>query len=296
MTRTDVTFRSGQDDCAAWLYTPTAGSEARPVVVMAHGLAGIKEERLDVFAERFVAAGYACLVFDYRHFGASGGEPRQLLDIRSQLADWRAAVAYARGLEGIDPKRVVLWGTSFAGGHVIVTAAEDPGIVAAISQCPFTDGFASSRAMPLWSSLKITGVALADLIGSKFGRPPRTVPSYGPPGSTALMTTPDAVAGATAMLPEGMDVRTDVAARFAFGIIGYYPGRRARDVACPILFVIAESDSVAPPERTRHWAERAPRGEIVDFDTGHFDLYVGDTFERNIAGQLDFLSRHVPVP
>ena len=84
MDRTDVTFPSGTDHCAAWLYRPddtaTTGAALLPVVVMAHGLGGVREERLDTFAERFAAAGYACLVFDYRHFGASGGEPRQLLD------------------------------------------------------------------------------------------------------------------------------------------------------------------------------------------------------------------------
>ncbi|WP_332394589.1 hypothetical protein [Ralstonia sp. 1B3] len=31
--------------------------------------------RLDAFAERFSDAGYACLVFDYRNFGASEGAP-----------------------------------------------------------------------------------------------------------------------------------------------------------------------------------------------------------------------------
>ena len=34
--------------------------------------------------------------FDYRHFGGSAGEPRQLLDIRQQQDDYRAAVGYAR--------------------------------------------------------------------------------------------------------------------------------------------------------------------------------------------------------
>ena len=46
---------------------------------MAHGFSGVREQRLDAYAERFAQAGLAVLVFDYRHFGASGGEPRQLL-------------------------------------------------------------------------------------------------------------------------------------------------------------------------------------------------------------------------
>jgi len=302
MARADVTFPSGSDQCAAWLYTPAVTDQVeagagtkRPIVVLAHGLAGVKELRLDAFAERFTAAGYVCLVFDYRHFGASTGEPRQLLDIGEQLEDWRAAVAYARSLDGIDPDRVVLWGTSFGGGHVIITAAEDTRIAAVIAQCPFTDGLASGTTTPPLSSLKIAVLALRDAIGAKLGRPPVMVASYGPPGSAALMSTPDSVAGIQALIPDGQEVRGDVAARFALGIIGHFPGKHARNVRCPIFFAICEHDSVAPAKTTRKWAAHAPHGEIRLYDAGHFDIYVGDDFERNVTDQLDFLARNVPV-
>lgn len=55
------------------------------MIVMAHSLGGVRQMRLDAFARRFSAAGCRCLVFDYRHFGASAGEPRQLLSVRRQL-------------------------------------------------------------------------------------------------------------------------------------------------------------------------------------------------------------------
>lgn len=297
MTRTDVTFASGGGSCAAWLYAPSGHSPdgALPVIVMAHGLGGVKEMRLDAFAERFTDAGYACLVFDYRHFGASSGEPRQLLNIAAQLEDWRSAVSYARTLEVVDPDRVVVWGTSFGGGHAIVTAAGDRRIAAAISQCPFTSGLASALALPPVSSVKVTARALRDAVGARLGRPPVMVPTYGPPGSTSLMSTPDSVAGVTALIPEGQDIRDDVAARFGLDIVRHFPGRRARHVACPILFAICERDSVAPPGPTRKYAATAPRGEVKLYDAGHFDIYVGAHFELNVTDQLDFLRRHVPI-
>ncbi|WP_260606635.1 alpha/beta hydrolase [Streptomyces sp. WAC08241] len=296
-----MTFSSGSDSCAAWLYTPAISEEdaattARPVVVMAHGLGGVKEERLDAFAERFSAAGYLCLVFDYRHFGASGGQPRQLLDIERQREDWRAAVAHARTLEQADPGRVVVWGTSFGGGHVIVTAAEDRRIAAVIAQCPFTDGLASSLAIPPLTSLKLTARALADVVGSRLvHRAPVMVPTYGAPGSTALMTSPDAAAGVERILPPGTDVPKDVAARFALDIVRSFPGRRAKDITCPAFFAVCERDSVAPPGPTQKYAAQAPRGEIKLYGAGHFDIYVGEDFERNVTDQLAFLTRHVPV-
>ncbi|WP_278265770.1 alpha/beta fold hydrolase [Nocardia sp. AG03] len=297
MTRTDVTFPSDDGTCAAWLYRPAGSAEgpARPIIVLAHGLGGVKEMRLDAFAERFAAAGYLCLVFDYRHFGASSGEPRQLLDIDRQLADWRAAVAYARTVEGADPDRVVVWGTSFGGGHVIITAARDQRIAAAIAQCPFTDGLASSTTMPPTTSAKVTALALRDRVGALLGRAPVMVPTYGPPGSAALMTSPDSESGVLALIPEGTDVRADVAARFALRIIRHFPGRSAREVSCPIHFAICETDAVAPAGATQKYAAQAPRGEVALYDAGHFDIYVGADFERNVTDQLAFLTRHVPA-
>lgn len=89
MPRTDVTFPSGGGSCAAWLYVPNSAPASGPILVMAHGLGGVRQMRLDAFAERFSSAGYRCLLFDYRRFGASPGEPRQLLSVRRQLEDWR---------------------------------------------------------------------------------------------------------------------------------------------------------------------------------------------------------------
>lgn len=107
MRREDVWFNSGGDRISAWLYRPD-GDGVTPLLVMANGLGAVRTMRLDVYAERFAAAGYACLMFDYRNFGDSEGAPRQLLDIRMQLQDWTIATAFARTLPGIDPGRIGL--------------------------------------------------------------------------------------------------------------------------------------------------------------------------------------------
>ena len=135
-SRSDVSFESGAARCAAWLYRPAAPPPF-PCVVMAHGFGGTREVRLDAYAERFAAAGFAALVFDYRHFGASEGEPRQLLDVAKQLGDWRAAIAWARAQPEIDAARVAIWGTSFSGGHVMSLGAEDAQLAAIVAQVPF---------------------------------------------------------------------------------------------------------------------------------------------------------------
>src|SRR3954454_21381328 len=144
--RLDVAFSSAGDECRAWLFMPEV--QRPPLVILGHGLGGTREYGLEPYAERFADAGIAALVFTYRHFGDSGGPPRQLLDIERQLADWAAALAYARNLDGIDRDRIALWGTSFGGGHVIEAAARDGAVAAVVSQGPFTDGPAATRAAP----------------------------------------------------------------------------------------------------------------------------------------------------
>jgi dienelactone hydrolase len=182
MTRTDVAFNSAGVECAAWLYRPDAGGP-HPIVVMAHGFSATRDQRLDAYAERFCAAGVAALVFDYRHFGASPGEPRQLLDIARQQADYRAAIAHVRSLGWVDPARVALFGSSFSGGHVLAVAARDALIAAVVAQCPFTDGLATLATLDAKSIARVTVAALADQLGALVGRPPRYVPAVGPPGS-----------------------------------------------------------------------------------------------------------------
>lgn len=176
-----------------------------------------------------------------------------------QLDDWAAAVDYARTLPGVDPARIALWGTSFAGGHVIATAARLPGIAAAVAQCPFTDGIASARTItnPLITA-RITARAVRDVLASKRGGPPVMVATAGRPGEVALMNTTDAYEGYLRLVPDGADVRNEVAARIALQVFTYRPGRLTPKIGCPILFCVCEADSVAPAATTLRHAARAP--------------------------------------
>jgi dienelactone hydrolase len=294
MTRLDVTFPSGSETCAAWLYLP-AGDGPHPVIVLGHGLGAIRDMGLDKYAERFQAAGYAALAFDYRHFGASTGEPRQLLDIKKQRADWKAAIAYARDRPELDPERVVAWGSSFGGGHAIATAADDPRLAAAIAQCPFTDGLASSLVMNPIAMLKVTGRAFGDVASRLVGRGPVYAATAGPPASSAFMTAPDAEPGYLGLVPAGAPFVNKIAGRLVFHLMQERPGRKAKDISSPILFCICDPDSVAPAGPTRKYAAQAPKGEIKVYKDGHFGIYVGEGFEQVVTDQIDFLTRHVPV-
>lgn len=291
MDREQISFRSGDAECAGWLYGPRGAGDPTACVVMAHGFGATKAGGLAAYAERFADAGHAVLVFDYRHFGDSGGEPRQLLSVGRQQADWRSALAYARALDGVDPQRIALWGSSFSGGHVVVTAAGDAGVKTVVAQVPHTDGLATLRAAGLGDLARLTAAGLRDLVGAALGRDPYLIPIVGPPGTTAAMNSPDADPGYRAMFPAGVRWRNDVSARAALRVGTYSPGRRAARVRSPLLVQIATEDAVTPPDSGRRLAQRAPRGELLAYPGGHFDFYGGDPFERVVADQLGFLGR-----
>jgi fermentation-respiration switch protein FrsA (DUF1100 family) len=290
--RSDVQFESGGERCAAWLYRP-AGDGPFPCVVLAHGWSGVREQRLDAFAERFAGEGMAALVFDYRHFGASDGEPRQLLDIGRQLADWRAAIAYARGLSGVDPDRIALWGTSFSGGHVTEVASGDARIAAVVANVPFADGLRNLPRLGVGQSLRLVREGLHDQLRALRGRPPHMIASVGPPGSLAVMTSRDAEPGFRRLDPPGSTWRNEAAARVTLRVGSYRPGRHAGRIACPILFAIASDDVITPPEFALAAAARAPRSEVKRYPGGHFDLYVEPLFDEVVADQVAFLRRHL---
>ena len=292
MERHELSFTSGGEQLAGWLFDPSPEAEG-PCVVMAHGLGGVRESGLEPFARRFAAAGIRVLVFDYRHFGDSGGAPRQLLDIGRQLDDWRAAIAFARSLEGVDPARVGIWGTSFGGGHVITIAAEDRVLAAAVAQNPMADGRAAMRAFDVSRAARVTLAGLRDVWSHLRGRPPFYIPLIGAPGATAALTTDRALSGYGRLVPEHSSWRNRYAARLNLRYPFYRPVRGAKRIACPLLVCICDRDGVTFPEPAARAAELAPRGEARHYDSDHYEIYVGEVFERAVADQTAFLSRNL---
>jgi len=297
-----VSFYSGGVRCQG-VHVPGDADDAfvaenglRPCVVLAHGFGGTVDSGLLRYAERFAAAGVDALAFDYRHFGSSDGEPRQLLSVPRQLEDYAAAIACARSLEGVDPDRIVAWGSSYSGGHVVPVAVADGRVAAVIAQVPAMDG-----AVALMNIVRYAGpghlvrLALAgvrDVVASLRGSVPVMVPVVGPPGSVAAMSTPDAEPGCRAIA--GPTWRNEVAARILLRAGAYRPGLQSDRLPCPILVQIADRDAVAPVKAAQDAAWRATgRAEVRTYPIGHFDIYSGPPFEQAIADQLHFLRRHV---
>ena len=228
------------------------------------------------------------LLFDYRHFGASTGLPRQLLDIGRQQDDYRAAVQWARRADGIDPDRIALWGSSFSGGHVLTVAAADPRIAAVIAQAPYTDSLPILRRMSVRNLVPAAVAALRDSAGAVLGREPVLMPAAGPPGSFAALTEPDALTGFQAIIgPESL-WRNEVAARLMLTLPFFRPVRSAARLTMPVLLCVCDADTTTPPSSTITVGRRAPRAELRHYPYGHFAIYTDPQVKID---QVDFLRR-----
>lgn len=299
MPREDLTFESHGEQCAAWHYAGEGDAftaeGGRPCVVMAHGFGFTRDSGLEPFAEDFAAAGLDVLLFDYRNFGDSTGEPRQLIDWRRHREDYHEAIRLARTLDGVDAMRIVLWGTSYSGGHVIAVAVEAARIAAVIAQSPAVDGLAALIQIGRyagWGTLaKFTAAAIKDAVGARRGREPQMLPIVGEPGELAALTSPDSMPGLRAL--GGATLRNEYCARAGLFAAANRPIKRAGEILCPILFQIADRDQIAPAAPIEKAAWNAPgRAEVRRYPMVHFDVYL-EGRERIVGDQLHFLRRHL---
>jgi len=287
--RTDVTFGSGNETCAATLYRPAGPRGDRvPCVVMAPGVSQTRRDGFLRYAHRFAQAGLAALVFDFRHLGDSEGEPRQLIDFQRQRADLAAAVSFARTLDGVDPDRIAGWGFSFGGGHAVHVAAHDHRLAAAVTLCPFVDGLAFSLAGDTRNNLRLMGAAGKALMQ----RQPIRMAVAGPPGQLALFTQPEAARGFDAVRGEDSRWRNEILAKPTQPPARIRPVREARRVRCPLLVGLGSEDTIVPARPIRRLAEQAPHARLHHVPGGHFDAFL-EHVDQVANEHVAFLTHHL---
>lgn len=297
LSRTTVQIPTASGDAIeAWVYLPK-GRGPHPAVVMAHGIGGIKAGGLSPFAERFREEGFAAIAFDYRNFGGSGGQPREVLSVPRQRADYSTVIGWAVEQPYIDSRQIIVWGTSFAGMHVLELAVSDTRLAAAVAQAPLTDALAAARMQPK-NGIRLFGLALLDQLGSLVGRQPIYIPGHGRPGELSIGATPDGPFGEKLMTPkDGTRWHDRVAARSLLSFSWRRPVRRAASVRIPLLLVVPVADTIAPVPAALEVARRAPGAELFRSGGGHYDVYEGGaSFADVLRVELEFLHRHAKTP
>lgn len=289
-------FLSNGIRCAATLHLPE-GSGPFPAILMVHGWGGVQDALTVPFYAPFNEVGFAVMTFDYAGWGQSEGAPRNVINPWHRERDVENALQHLCSQTQVDPRRIVLWGTSFGGGHVVKTAARHPELLGAIAQVPMLDGRAAVKAVPPLRLVRFGLSALNDL------RPGRKDPVYIPvvaeQGEWASMDRD----GAAKAMQMGMQALTErggtdaghydnrVAARSLLTMGLYRPFKSLKDVKIPLLIVGATRDTVAPFVEERIRALGNPKIQMKTLDANHFEPYFEPALSLNLGYQLAFLKR-----
>lgn len=191
VTTREVTYYSDGVGCYARLFFPKgfSASGKTPGIVLGQGWAGTHFS-IEKYGARFAERGLVAMVIDYRGWGSSDSfiaqahptvttaDPSGARDDKrftntktdvvlkrtrlipmKQVEDYRNAISYLQGEPGVDPDRIGIWGSSFAGGNVIVVAALDSRVKAIVGQVPAISG----KDSPI-GPVPLRGKALEDAI------------------------------------------------------------------------------------------------------------------------------------
>jgi hypothetical protein len=116
-----------------------------PCLVLSHGFSAVKEIDLNLFAEYFISKlPLSCLVYDNRGFGASNvneGQPRQEIIPTVQCSDIEDAITHAQSRNDVNANKNGIWGSPYAGGHVLWVGAVDWRVKAVLRQILCVSGY-----------------------------------------------------------------------------------------------------------------------------------------------------------
>lgn len=301
MTHSEVTFNSDGVACSAWHFPGAgdgfAGPAGRPVVVMGHGFGGTKDSGLEPFAERISAAGVDVFAFDYRGFGASEGTPRQSVSIKRQMQDYRCAITAAQSLPGVDRNRVVLWGSSFSGNHVLRVGSERYDVAAVIAMTPMTSGMAVSKAAvahrDVRQALKWTVLGIKSRAQVARGGVPILFPLAAQPGQPGALALDGAYESYTSMA--GPTWRNEVDSAVGMEVVSVRTAAAAKKLRAKLLVQIADFDRYVPADSVAKTAVHG-RGEVHHYPCDHFDVWPGhEWFDKVVEHQVAFLTRTLGV-
>lgn len=298
--RKDIHFHTSDGlKLAGWHFVPTGDiANSSAAIVMAHGFAGIKEQHLGKYAELFAQAGFHVILFDNRNFGDSEGRPRGEIDPLLQVRDYRDAITYAQSLNGVDPNRIGVWGTSYSGGHVLQVGAYDRRVKCVVTQVPDISGSFDLRLAIRPDLLPALFAAFEEDRRNRYrGEPPMTLEVVSEdPRSDCALPGQDSYDFFFKSMPEGetKNWRNEVTLRSIELLNEYEPGATIDRISpTPLLMIVAKHDALTVTDLALKAYEKALQPKaLVLLEGGHFDPYV-KYFNESSSAAVDWFKKHL---
>lgn len=306
-SRERINFASAGETCVGDLFHPSGADagERLPAIVLGNGYGGLRDA-VRPQAAHFARAGYRALAIDYRYFGESEGAPRGRLFPLDQVEDFRNAVSYLQSRDDVDPDAIAIWGTSFAGGIVLYTAAVDERVKAVISQVPVVDGYHWLRGMrsPVqWAEL-LDGLA-EDRRQRYLGKSSRTIPKCLASRSGLLcgLAADDelaafAAAGAKARIAAGEETAAEISLESIEKIMEFSPERVIDRIAPRHLLIATNTgpDMVHPyVDVVRAYRTANEPKSFLPLAMSQLEVYVSPGLDIATRRQIEWLNERLPT-
>ncbi len=276
--RREISFPSQNVQLKGWIYLPADRARKKsPGIVTANALTAVKEITLPGYAERFAAAGFVTLVFDYRFWGESEGEPRNQIIPYEMQQDLKNAITWLAEQPEVDADRIGGWGVSLGGAHMLYLSAFERRLKAVVATATSVNGIDTSEMMMGKEAMQQMMLQLAQdrVMRYKTGAPATYKTAWGKFGEDVLFPVEEA-------LDFYMNAKNTIAPNFENRVtvqsmenLNEYNPDFAIHMASPtaVLIVHAEHD-VIPVELVRDVYERAEEPKkLVVKDCKHTDLY-----------------------
>ncbi|TGO19735.1 hypothetical protein BPAE_0334g00020 [Botrytis paeoniae] len=279
---------------AGWLYTVDGPA---PAIIMSHGFNCVKEMTLPEVAEAFQAAGFNVFLYDARSVGASGGQPRNLLNPLQMAEDLSASLldiyTYVAGLPSVDSKSVILWGMSFGGVVSACSAAIDRRPKAVVMVCPLFSYVQPHKADKAYAQL------IKDRVSQLRGNEPYQLAPFTSKGDNPIgmggAGGPGGVEAYNLMKAASElghpDFRDRLALQTYQKLAMFRPKEYMDMIRTPVMIIIPELDDISLPEEQREAFARirSTKKEYLAKGKGHLNIATGEGSKEMVAATVEFL-------
>lgn len=134
-----VVFNSNGVNLKGHLFLPPNFNTAEkyPATIVTGSWTSVKEQMPDTYASIMAKEGFITLTFDFRGFGESEGQPRQVEDYNIKIEDIKAAVGYLAAHPNVDVAQLSGLGVCASAGYMAYATAQDKRIKQLVMVAPW---------------------------------------------------------------------------------------------------------------------------------------------------------------
>lgn len=267
-------------------YLSNEKDKKHKTILMCHGFAGTQDLFFPKYAEKFSNAGFDVVTFDYNGFGKSSGETE--IVPANQINDILNLILFVKKDEDLTDNKIILWGTSLGGLYVLKIASLKKEIAGVYAQITFANGLrnntvgldcdAFEKYVNQIENIKYKEInenkklllplkrLLSDEQSKKF------LDEYKELFPILLNTK---LSLATIKHINELKIDNDL-----------------KDIKIPVLLGKAKEDAVnSPNEMNFIFDNLTSEKKLLEFNCGHYEIYVGEYFEEAIKEQIEWFDK-----